>query len=125
MTVAVESGSQRVRNIVNKKLATDEIIRCAQNAQVGEREGGCRLGSQQHWHVPSTREHAVKAHRVVFVVQEGGLEGLKLYGMVGVPGEQEEGGWGEQRSRQAALVLVPVGLCLSSQMCGHDMLRQP
>ena len=24
-------------------------------------------------------------------MQEGGLEGLKLYGMVGVPGEQEEG----------------------------------
>lgn len=54
LTVAVESGSQRVRDIVNKKLATEEIVQCARNAQ------------------------------------EGGLEGLKLYGMVGVPGEQEE-----------------------------------
>lgn len=34
LTVAVESGSQRVREIVNKKLATDEIVRCAQAAQV-------------------------------------------------------------------------------------------
>ncbi|PSC73970.1 radical SAM [Micractinium conductrix] len=54
LTVAVESGSQRVRDIVNKKLATEEIVQCAQHAQ------------------------------------EGGLEGLKLYGMVGVPGEGEE-----------------------------------
>lgn len=34
LTVAVESGSERVRAIVNKKLATDEIVRCAQAAQV-------------------------------------------------------------------------------------------
>lgn len=54
LTVAVESGSQRVRDIVNKKLATEEIVACAQHAQ------------------------------------EGGLEGLKLYGMVGVPGETED-----------------------------------
>ena len=54
--MAVESGSQRVRDIVNKKLASAEIERCARSAQ------------------------------------EGGLEGLKLYGMVGVPGEREEGG---------------------------------
>ena len=60
LTVAVESGSQRVRDIVNKKLASAEIERCARSAQ------------------------------------EGGLEGLKLYGMVGVPGEREEGGWCQQ-----------------------------
>ena len=34
LTVAVESGSERVRAIVNKKLAQDEIVRCAQAAQV-------------------------------------------------------------------------------------------
>ncbi|KAI3436868.1 hypothetical protein D9Q98_006278 [Chlorella vulgaris] len=54
LTVAVESGSQRVRDIVNKKLSTEEIVACVGNAQ------------------------------------DGGLEGLKLYGMVGVPGEEEQ-----------------------------------
>lgn len=54
LTVAVESGSQRVRDIVNKKLSTEEILACAARAEAG------------------------------------GLEGLKLYGMVGVPGETEE-----------------------------------
>lgn len=34
LTVAVESGSERVRGIVNKKLGQDEIVRCAQAAQV-------------------------------------------------------------------------------------------
>jgi radical SAM superfamily enzyme YgiQ (UPF0313 family) len=55
LTVAVESGSPRMRRVVNKKLAQEEIVRCAVAAQ------------------------------------EGGLEGLKLYGMVGLPGEEEEG----------------------------------
>ncbi|KAK9806088.1 hypothetical protein WJX72_000754 [[Myrmecia] bisecta] len=54
VTVAVESGSERMRRIVNKKLAQEDIITCAANAQ------------------------------------EGGLQSLKLYGMVGVPGEEEE-----------------------------------
>lgn len=35
ITIAVESGSERVRQIVNKKLATDEIIQAAINAKVG------------------------------------------------------------------------------------------
>ncbi|MGK7891394.1 MAG: radical SAM protein [Leptolyngbyaceae cyanobacterium] len=51
ITIAVESGSERVRRIVNKKLATDEILTAAANAQ------------------------------------SGGLKALKLYGMVGIPGE--------------------------------------
>lgn len=51
VTVAVESGSDRLRQIINKKLHNDEIIQAAVNAQVG------------------------------------GLSALKLYGMVGVPGE--------------------------------------
>ncbi|NEQ99014.1 MAG: radical SAM protein [Cyanothece sp. SIO2G6] len=51
ITIAVESGSERVRQIVNKKLTTDEILVAAANAKVG------------------------------------GLKALKLYGMVGVPGE--------------------------------------
>lgn len=34
LTVAVESGSERIRRIVNKKLAQEDILRCAQNAQV-------------------------------------------------------------------------------------------
>lgn len=51
ITIAVESGSERVRRIVNKKLTTDEILIAAANAKAG------------------------------------GLKALKLYGMVGVPGE--------------------------------------
>lgn len=54
LTIAVESGSERVRKIINKKLNNEEIIQAAVNAKAG------------------------------------GLSGLKLYGMVGVPGEQPE-----------------------------------
>jgi radical SAM superfamily enzyme YgiQ (UPF0313 family) len=53
LTIAVESGSERIRQIVNKKLATDEIFQAAANAKAG------------------------------------GLKGLKLYGMVGIPGEED------------------------------------
>lgn len=35
VTIAVESGSQRIRNIINKKLETDEIIAAAQQAKAG------------------------------------------------------------------------------------------
>lgn len=49
-----ESGSPRVRNIVNKKLEQDEIMRAVVSAQ------------------------------------EGGLEAMKFYGMVGIPGEKDE-----------------------------------
>ena len=35
ITIAIESGSQRVRNIVNKKLETDEIAAAAQAAKAG------------------------------------------------------------------------------------------
>jgi len=52
LTIAVESGSERIRKIVNKKLETDEIFQAATNAKAG------------------------------------GLKGLKLYGMVGIPGEE-------------------------------------
>jgi len=52
VTIAVESGSPRVRQIVNKKLEQAQIERAAINARAG------------------------------------GLKGLKLYGMVGVPGEE-------------------------------------
>ena len=52
LTIAVESGSARIRNIVNKKLGTDEIFQAATNAKAG------------------------------------GLKGLKLYGMVGIPDEE-------------------------------------
>jgi radical SAM superfamily enzyme YgiQ (UPF0313 family) len=54
ITIAVESGSDRVRKIVNKKLETDEIVEAAVNAS------------------------------------SGGLSSLKLYGMVGIPGEEME-----------------------------------
>jgi radical SAM superfamily enzyme YgiQ (UPF0313 family) len=54
ITIAVESGSDRLRQIINKKLSNDEIIQAAVNAKAG------------------------------------GLSGLKLYGMVGVPGEESE-----------------------------------
>lgn len=52
ITIAVESGSERLRQIINKKLTNDEIIQAAINAKAG------------------------------------GLKSLKLYGMVGVPGEE-------------------------------------
>ncbi|MGB6169134.1 MAG: radical SAM protein, partial [Geitlerinemataceae cyanobacterium] len=54
ITIAVESGSERVRKIINKKLETSEIIQAAANAK------------------------------------SGGLKALKLYGMVGIPGEEAE-----------------------------------
>ncbi len=53
LTIAIESGSERMREVVNKKLATDEIFAAARYAK------------------------------------EGGLTGLKLYGMVGLPSEEE------------------------------------
>jgi len=52
LTIAVESGSERLRQIINKKLSNEEIIQAAVNAKAG------------------------------------GLKSLKLYGMVGVPGEE-------------------------------------
>ncbi|MFB2896530.1 radical SAM protein [Aerosakkonemataceae cyanobacterium BLCC-F50] len=52
LTIAVESGSERLRQIINKKLENQEIIQAAVNAKAG------------------------------------GLKGIKLYGMVGVPGEE-------------------------------------
>ena len=54
ITIAVESGSDRLRKIVNKKLTNDEIIQAAINAKAG------------------------------------GLKGVKLYGMAGIPGEEME-----------------------------------
>ena len=54
LTIAIESGSERMRELVNKKLQTDEIYAAARHAKAG------------------------------------GLSGLKLYGMVGLPGENEE-----------------------------------
>ncbi|PSB50729.1 radical SAM protein [filamentous cyanobacterium Phorm 6] len=54
VTIAVESGSERLRKIVNKKLTNEEIIEAAINAKAG------------------------------------GLKGIKLYGMAGIPGEEME-----------------------------------
>jgi radical SAM superfamily enzyme YgiQ (UPF0313 family) len=54
ITIAVESGSDRLRRIINKKLENDEITQAAVNAKAG------------------------------------GLSNLKLYGMVGIPGEEPE-----------------------------------
>lgn len=54
ITIAVESGSDRVRQIINKKLANEEITQAAINAKAG------------------------------------GLSSMKLYGMVGIPGEEAE-----------------------------------
>ncbi|MCX5956715.1 MAG: radical SAM protein [Cyanobacteria bacterium] len=53
LTIAFESGSERMREVVNKKLATEEIFAAARYAR------------------------------------EGGLSGLKLYGMAGLPSEEE------------------------------------
>jgi radical SAM superfamily enzyme YgiQ (UPF0313 family) len=54
LTIAIESGSEKLRRIINKKLHNNEIIQAAIN------------------------------------VKAGGLTGLKLYGMVGIPGEEPE-----------------------------------
>ena len=54
LTIAIESGSDRLRHLVNKKLAREEIFAAARHAR------------------------------------EGGLSGLKLYGMVGLPTEEED-----------------------------------
>ncbi len=54
ITIAVESGSDRIRRIINKKLETPEIEQAAINAKAG------------------------------------GLSHMKLYGMVGIPGEELE-----------------------------------
>ncbi|MBD2292804.1 radical SAM protein [Anabaena sphaerica FACHB-251] len=54
LTIAIESGSDKLRQIINKKLYNDEIIQAAANAKAG------------------------------------GLSSLKLYGMVGIPGEEPE-----------------------------------
>ncbi len=54
LTIAIESGSERMRKIVNKKLSEEEIFMAA--------------------------KYAV----------DGGLKNLKLYGMVGLPKEEEE-----------------------------------
>ncbi|HEY9645719.1 MAG TPA: radical SAM protein [Chroococcidiopsis sp.] len=54
ITIAVESGSDRLRQIINKKLTNDEITQAAINAKAG------------------------------------GLSALKLYGMVGIPGEESD-----------------------------------
>ncbi|WP_341731765.1 radical SAM protein [Microcoleus sp. EPA2] len=54
VTIAVETGSDRLRKIVNKKLTNEEIIQAALNAKTG------------------------------------GLKGIKLYGMAGIPGEEME-----------------------------------
>jgi radical SAM superfamily enzyme YgiQ (UPF0313 family) len=51
ITIAIESGSPKIRQIVNKKLENEEIIEAAVNAQ------------------------------------SGGLRGIKFYGMVGLPQE--------------------------------------
>lgn len=54
VTIAVESGSEKIRKIINKKLENEEIIQAAINAKAG------------------------------------GLKNIKLYGMVGIPEENEE-----------------------------------
>lgn len=54
LTIAVESGSEKVRQIINKKLNNQEILQAAVNTKAG------------------------------------GLTNLKLYGMVGIPGEEPE-----------------------------------
>jgi radical SAM superfamily enzyme YgiQ (UPF0313 family) len=53
LTIAIESGSERMRRVVNKKLDTEEIFAAARYAK------------------------------------EGGLSSLKLYGMVGLPTEED------------------------------------
>lgn len=53
ITVAIESGSERLRQVINKKLSNDQILQAAAAAS------------------------------------QGGLSGIKFYGMAGVPSETE------------------------------------
>lgn len=53
ITIAIESGSERLRQIINKKLENDQIFQAVANAKAGS------------------------------------LQGIKFYGMAGVPGEVE------------------------------------
>ncbi len=52
VTIAVESGSERLRQVINKKLTNEQI------------------------------------HQAAHVAQIGGLKGVKLYGMAGLPSEE-------------------------------------
>ncbi|AAQ00912.1 MULTISPECIES: B12-binding domain-containing radical SAM protein [Prochlorococcus] len=54
ITIAIESGSEKLRQVINKKLAEEEIFAAARYAK------------------------------------EGGLKSMKLYGMVGLPTENED-----------------------------------
>ena len=54
LTIAIESGSERMRDVVNKKLTTEAI------------------------------------HAAASYAKQGGLSGLKLYGMVGLPTETDD-----------------------------------
>jgi radical SAM superfamily enzyme YgiQ (UPF0313 family) len=54
LTIAIESGSARMRQLVNKKLSEEEILTAALRTR------------------------------------QGGLTGLKLYGMVGLPSEEDD-----------------------------------
>ncbi len=54
LTIAIESGSERLRRVVNKKLSQEEIVAAARQAKAG------------------------------------GLSGLKLYGMAGLPSETDD-----------------------------------
>ncbi len=54
LTIAIESGSERIRQVINKKLLEEEIFASAKYAK------------------------------------EGGLKGMKLYGMVGLPTETDD-----------------------------------
>ena len=54
LTIAIESGSERMREVVNKKLTTEAI------------------------------------HEAARYAKQGGLSGLKLYGMVGLPTESDD-----------------------------------
>ncbi len=54
ITIAVETGSDRLRQVINKKLENAQILQAASNAKAG------------------------------------GLSNIKLYGMVGIPGEEPD-----------------------------------
>lgn len=96
LTVAVESGSPRVRRIVNKKLEQEEIVACAINAQEGGLEGLKLYGMVGLPSYPAVSYLNVlllsSLHTLnVFLVPKTVPKKLFVYPQVGVPGEEEEG----------------------------------
>ncbi|MEM9905434.1 MAG: radical SAM protein [Cyanobacteria bacterium P01_D01_bin.44] len=75
ITIAVESGSERVRQVVNKKLATDEIEQAAVNAKAG---GLSSLKLYGMAGIPSETEADLEATVAMMLRLKKAAPGLRL-----------------------------------------------